>query len=107
MVQRTQDRGAPVETRRAVARCGSWSNLASRDAGCGMRDALKDIDKLPRDPVLITAFLAKDPASLLTRLKCSSRDIERGRAIAQWRDRYPEARDQTAVRRWLSQTGDA
>ncbi|HEX9293966.1 MAG TPA: CCA tRNA nucleotidyltransferase [Gemmatimonadales bacterium] len=78
-----------------------------RDAGSGMREAVKGVDKLPRDPVLITAFLAKDPASLLTRLKCSSRDIERGRSIAQWRDRYPEARDQTAVRRWLSQTGDA
>src|SRR5207237_8282691 len=47
-----------------------------RDAGSGMRDALKDVDKLPRDPVLLTAFLAKDPASLLTRLKCSTRDIE-------------------------------
>src|SRR5947209_9629464 len=62
-----------------------------RDAGSGMRDALKAIDKLPRDPVLITAFLAKDPASLLTRLKCSSRDIERGRGIAEWRDRYPDS----------------
>ena len=78
-----------------------------RDAGNGMRDALKEVDKLPRDPVLMTAFLAKDPASLLTRLKCSSRDIERGRAIAAWRDRYPEARDQAAVRRWLSQAGEA
>ena len=78
-----------------------------RDAGNGMRDGLKEVDKLPRDPVLMTAFLAKDPASLLTRLKCSSRDIERGRAIAAWRDRYPEARDQAAVRRWLSQAGEA
>src|SRR5437773_2454628 len=78
-----------------------------RDAGNGMRDGLKEVDKLPRDPVLITASLAKDPASLLTRLKCSSRDIERGRAIAAWRDRYPEARDQAAVRRWLSQAGEA
>src|SRR5213078_989301 len=43
------------------------------------------VDKLPRDPVLISAFLAKDPASLLTRLKCSTKDIERGRAIGQWR----------------------
>src|SRR6266581_3194747 len=78
-----------------------------RDAGSGMRDALKDIDKLPRDPVLITAFLAKDPASLLTRLKCSSRDIERGRAIAEWRDRYPDSKDPVALRRWLAQTGEA
>jgi len=77
-----------------------------RDAGSGMRDALKHVDKLPRDPVLITAFLAKDPASLLTRLKCSTRDIERGRAIGLWRDKYPDAKDATATRRWLSAVGD-
>jgi len=77
-----------------------------RDAGSGMRDALKAIDKLPRDPVLITAFLAKDPASLLIRLKCSTRDIERGRAIGQWRDHYPDAKDLPAVRRWLSKVGE-
>jgi len=65
------------------------------------------VDKLPRDPVLITAFLAKDPASLLTRLKCSNKDIERGRAIGQWRDRYPDAKSPAAVRRWLSQVGEA
>jgi len=63
-------------------------------------------DKLPRDPVLITAFLAKDPASLLTRLKCSNKDIERGRAIGLWRDKYPDAKDPAAIRRWLSNTGE-
>src|SRR6058998_1802506 len=76
-----------------------------RDAGSGMRDALKHVDKLPRDPVLITAFLAKDPASLLTRLKCSTRDIERGRAIGLWRDKYPDPKDPVAVRRWLAAVG--
>jgi len=60
---------------------------------------------LPRDPVLITAFLAKDPASVLTRLKCSTKDIERGRAIGQWREKYPDPKDPVAVRRWLSAVG--
>jgi len=63
------------------------------------------VDKLPRDPVLITAYLAKDPASLITRLKCSTKDIERGRAIGLWRDKYPDAKDVVATRRWLSQVG--
>ncbi len=76
-----------------------------REAGGGMRDALKDIDKLPRDPVLITAVLAKDPASLLTRLKCSTKDVERGRAIGQWREKYPDPKDPVAVRRWLAAVG--
>jgi tRNA nucleotidyltransferase (CCA-adding enzyme) len=64
------------------------------------------VDKLPRDPVLISAYLAKDPASLLTRLKCSNRDIERGRAIGQWRDKYPDPKNPVSVRRWLSQVGE-
>jgi tRNA nucleotidyltransferase (CCA-adding enzyme) len=77
-----------------------------RDAGSGMRELLKVADKLPRDPVLVTAFLAKDPASLLTRLKCSSKDIERGRAIGRWRDDSPEPKNPGAVRRWMAQLGE-
>ena len=65
------------------------------------------VDTLPRDPVLVTAFLATDPASLLTRLKCGNKDIERGRAIREWRDRYPDAKRVADVRRWLSETGPA
>jgi tRNA nucleotidyltransferase (CCA-adding enzyme) len=65
----------------------------------------KAVDKLPRDPVLITAFLARDPASLLTRLKCSNKDIERGRAIGEWRDKYPDPAHLPAVRGWLAATG--
>jgi len=64
------------------------------------------LDKLPRDPVLITAYLAKDPASLLTRLKCSNKEIERGRAIGAWREQDPDPKNPVAVRRWLSQVGE-
>jgi len=65
------------------------------------------VDKLPRDPVLISASLAKDPASLLTRLKCSNKDIERGRTIGLWRDKYPDAKDPAAIRRWLAAVGES
>lgn len=65
------------------------------------------VDKLPRDPVLVSSLLASDPASLLTRLKCATRDIERGRAIREWRERYPDPRKLADVRRWLSQVGPA
>jgi len=64
------------------------------------------VDTLPRDPVLITSFLAGDPASLLTRLKASNKDIERGRVIGQWRDKYPDPKHLPAVRRWLSELGE-
>jgi tRNA nucleotidyltransferase (CCA-adding enzyme) len=70
------------------------------------RDSLGALDKLPRDPVLVTAYLASDPASLLTRLKCSNKDIERGRAIGQWRERYPDPKHLPAARRWLAEVGE-
>jgi hypothetical protein len=57
--------------------------------------------------VLITAQLASDPASLLTRLKCSNRDIERGRALGQWRDKYPDPKHLPQVRKWLSAVGES
>jgi len=50
--------------------------------------------------------LARDPASLLTRLKCSTKDIERGRAIGQWREQYPDPKHVPAIRRWLAETGE-
>jgi tRNA nucleotidyltransferase (CCA-adding enzyme) len=75
-------------------------------AGSGEKGATGALDRLPRDAVLITAYLASDPASLLTRLKCANRDIERGRAIAHWRERYPDPTHLPAVRRWLSQVGE-
>jgi len=62
-------------------------------------------DALPRDPVLITSSLASDPASVLTRLRCSNRDIERGRAIGRWRDDYPDPEHLPEVRKWLSRVG--
>ena len=71
-----------------------------------VRRETKAIDRLPRDPVLITAFLASDPPSLLTRLKCSNKDVERGRAIKEWRDKYPDPRHLPAVRKWLSEVGE-
>ena len=77
--------------------------IRERGAGSGSPSA---VDKLPRDPVLITAYLASDAASLLTRLKCSNKDIERGRAIGAWRDKYPDPRHIPQVRRWLSETGE-
>jgi len=73
-----------------------------REWGVGSGKA-RLVDRLPRDPVLITTALASDPASLLTRLKCSNKDIERGRAIGQWRDKYPEPKHLPAVRRWMSE----
>ncbi len=76
-----------------------------REWGAGSGKA-RLVDRLPRDPVLITAALASDPASLLTRLKCSNKDIERGRAIGQWREKYPDPKQLAAVRRWLSAAGE-
>ena len=73
-----------------------------RSAGPEVRGA---VDKLPRDPVLVSSLLASDAASLLTRLKCANKDIERGRAIREWRERFPDPKKLADVRRWLSAVG--
>src|SRR6184192_4392164 len=73
--------------------------------GSGKRER-GNVDKLPRDPVLVTAYLASDPASVLTRLKSSNKDIERGRVIGQWRDKYPDPTHLPDVRKWLSLVGE-
>src|SRR6185295_12896285 len=70
-----------IQTARKLSRLvGLWREVGATriwlpeiGAGSGEPGA---VDKLPRDPVLVSAFLAKDPASLLIRLKCSNKDIE-------------------------------
>ncbi len=98
---------------KGLAQAKKASKLASlwRDIGAGriwLPEIVgkAEIDKLPRDPVLITAYLASDPPSLLTRLKCSNKDIERGRAIKEWRDKYPDPKHLPQVRKWLSEVGE-
>jgi len=76
-----------------------------RETRVGRRE-MGALDKLRRDPVLVTALLASDPASLLTRLKCSNKEIERGRAIGAWREKFPDPRHLPQVRHWLSQVGE-
>ena len=76
-----------------------------RETRVGRRE-MGALDKLRRDPVLVTALLASDPASLLTRLKCSNKEIERGRAIGAWREKFPDPRRLPQVRHWLSQVGE-
>jgi len=73
--------------------------------GLGIGDSGR-VDKLARDPVVVSSLLSSDPASLLTRLKCSNKDIERARAIRDWRERYPDPKHIPDVRKWLSRVGE-
>lgn len=57
-----------------------------------------------RDPVLLTALLARDPGAMLRRLKASGAEIDRAAAIAVGPE-SPSGPDDVAVRRWLSATG--
>jgi tRNA nucleotidyltransferase (CCA-adding enzyme) len=60
----------------------------------------------PRDPVLLTAHLASDPAELLRRLRGSNAEIARAEAIAAG-PAAPAAEDEVSVRRWLAAVGRA
>lgn len=74
--------------------------------GAGSRE-VGGVDRLARDPVLITAFLSADPRAALERLKCSRAEIERGARTGAWRGREPSGEDPVEVRRWLAQVGEA
>jgi tRNA nucleotidyltransferase (CCA-adding enzyme) len=60
----------------------------------------------PRDPVLLTALLASDPAGLLRRLRGSNAEIARAAALAAG-PAEPTGGDETGVRRWLALVGNA
>ncbi len=60
-----------------------------------------------QDPVLITAYLSRDPAATLGRLKCSSTDIERATAIGRYVAQRPDPSSPEEVRRWMALVGKA
>ena len=60
----------------------------------------------PRDPVIVTALLASDPAGLLRRLRGSNAEVVRARAMAEG-PHEPAGADEPAVRRWLATVGPA
>jgi len=95
-----------VQAKKASKLAALWRETGAARIWLPEIVAKGEIDKLPRDPVLISAFLASDPPSLLTRLKCSNKDIERGRAIKEWREKYPDPKHLPQVRKWLSDVGE-
>ena len=96
-----------LQTARKVSKLVAlWKDIGAKRIWLPELGDAAGVDKLPRDPVVLTAYIAKDPASLLTRLKCATRDIERGRAIGKWRDNYPEPKDAARVRRWMADVGE-
>lgn len=96
-----------IQTAKKVSKLVAlWKDIGAKRIWLPELGEATGVDKLPRDPVVLTAYIAKDPASLLTRLKCANRDIERGRAIGKWRDNYPEPKDPVRVRRWMADVGE-
>jgi tRNA nucleotidyltransferase (CCA-adding enzyme) len=76
-----------------------WISEVAEGAGSREPGA---VDKLPRDPILVTAHLASNPASALVRLKASNAQIDRARAIGEWREKYPDPKHLPEVRNWLA-----
>ncbi len=113
--------GRLVELWRDVGALERWlPGIGSREQGAGSRlstgsgeqgagSSLFDaVDRFPgRDPVLITSYLSGDPEATLARLRCSSAEIERGKAIGAHRGTEPDAASPADVRRWMSKVGAA
>jgi tRNA nucleotidyltransferase (CCA-adding enzyme) len=65
------------------------------------------LDRLPRDPVLLTSYVSSDPEATMRRLKCSRAEIERARRLAAHRNAWPDPGTPVSVRRWMAQAGPA
>ena len=65
------------------------------------------LNRMPRDPVLLTSHVSTDPAATLRRLKCSRAEMERGRRLAEHRGTWPDPAKAVAVRRWMAGAGPA
>lgn len=69
-------------------------------------DAMPDVPLHERDPVLLTALLATDPARVLRRLRASNAEVGRAAAI-EGAPEPPAQPELVAVRRWLARAGSA
>ncbi len=65
-----------------------------------------EVSPPPRDPVLLTALLVSDPATVLRRLRASNAEVGRAEKMAAG-PAEPVAADEVAVRRWLAAVGGA
>ncbi len=65
-----------------------------------------EVSPPPRDPVLLTALLVSDPATVLRRLRGSNAEVARAEEMAAG-PVEPAAPDEVAVRRWLAAVGGA
>lgn len=95
-----------VELWQAVGAAAIWLPELVRGPVAGSDYSVTDVDREPRDPVLLVALQCAKPGTVLQRLRGSNAEIGRAEAIAQ---APAEPRDQTAagVRRWLATAGPA
>jgi tRNA nucleotidyltransferase (CCA-adding enzyme) len=65
-----------------------------------------ELDRMPRDPVLLVILLCSEPARLLERLKARNAEIGRAEGVTR-APAEPADRSPSGVRRWLSACGPA
>ncbi len=99
-----------LETARSLpALFGMWREVGAADRwleGLATDYPLAMPDPAPRDPVLLTAIVTAEPATVLARLKASGAEIDRALRIGRG-PAAPASGDPAGVRRWLSATGPA
>ncbi len=81
---------------------GAWLQHRSASLEIGGEGA----SRAPRDPILLTSLLCRDPVAVLARLKASKAEIARAAAVVAG-PAEPEGITPVAVRRWLAGVGDA
>jgi tRNA nucleotidyltransferase (CCA-adding enzyme) len=71
-----------------------------------LRAAVAEVPAAERDPVLVTVLAAREPATVLARLRASNAEVARAEAVMGV-PAAPAGGDEPAVRRWLAEAGGA
>lgn len=95
-----------VELWRDVGAAAIWLPELDQGPKPGAGYAVTEVNRQPRDPVLLTVLLCPTPATVLRRLKASNAEIGRAEAVVH-SPPEPAELAAPAVRRWLAASGAA
>ena len=95
-----------VELWHEVGAAAIWLPELGRASAADSGYSVADLNREPRDPVLLVALLCRDAGAVLKRLRASNAEIARAHAVMQ-APAEPGDATLVGVRRWLAATGHA
>ena len=93
-----------IELWRQVGAASIWLPELGQAAGPQMEYSVAEVDREPRDPVLLVTLLCRSPGAVLGRLKARNVEIARAESVSR-APAQPAGSTVVGVRRWLAAAG--